>query len=103
MRHAFKKEKRTVTPADEPPLSNGSAAIGIASGAYVKEHSLQASAKIIGWGDAEKTPLKLTAAPALAILKAIKHIGVEQEGVDAFEIPEAFGNRGVSKHEAAEH
>ena len=46
--------------------------------------------KILGWGAAEQTPSKFTTAPALAIPKALKHAGVQQDAVDAYEINEAF-------------
>lgn len=90
LKPAFKKENGTVTPANASPLSDGAAAVVIASEAYVKKHNLKPIAKIIGWGDAEKSPSKFTTAPALAIPKALKHAGVKQEDVDAFEINEAF-------------
>ncbi|KAJ6121821.1 Thiolase-like subgroup [Penicillium capsulatum] len=54
------------------------------------ELGLKPIAKIRGWGDAEQKPSKFTTAPALAIPKALKHAGVTQESVDAFEINEAF-------------
>lgn len=47
-------------------------------------------AKILGWGDAAQQPSKFTTAPALAIPKALKHAGVSQDAIDAFEINEAF-------------
>jgi len=89
LKPAFKKEG-TVTPANASPLSDGAAALVLASEEYVKEHNLKPIAKIIGWGDAEKSPSKFTTAPALAIPKALKHAGIKQEDVDAFEINEAF-------------
>lgn len=56
----------------------------------LKELGLKPIGKIIGWGDAEKTPSEFTTAPALAIPKALKHAGVSQDDVDAYEINEAF-------------
>lgn len=56
----------------------------------LKELGLKPLAKIRGWGDAAQNPSKFTTAPALAIPKALKHAGVKQEEVDAFEINEAF-------------
>lgn len=56
----------------------------------MKKHNLKPIAKILGWGDAAQNPSKFTTAPALAIPKALKHAGVEQSSVDAFEINEAF-------------
>lgn len=60
------------------------------SEAKLKELNLKPMAKILGWGDAAKAPSKFTTAPSLAIPKALKHAGVEQSAIDAFEINEAF-------------
>ncbi|KAF7198463.1 Acetyl-CoA acetyltransferase IA [Pseudocercospora fuligena] len=86
---AFKKDG-TVTAANASPLSDGAAAVVLASEEYVQENGLKPIAKILGWGDAAKNPSKFTTAPALAIPKALKHAGIKQEDVDAFEINEAF-------------
>ncbi|KAK5172299.1 erg10, acetyl-CoA C-acetyltransferase [Saxophila tyrrhenica] len=90
LKPAFKKEGGTVTPANASPLSDGAAAMVIVSEEYVKKHNLKPIAKILGWGDAAKAPSKFTTAPSLAIPKALKHAGIKQEDVDAFEINEAF-------------
>ncbi|KAK4630698.1 Acetyl-CoA acetyltransferase IA [Fulvia fulva] len=90
LRPAFKKEGGTVTPANASPLSDGAAAVVLASEEYVKKNNLKPLAKILGWGDAAQNPSKFTTAPALAIPKALKHAGISQDQVDAFEINEAF-------------
>lgn len=90
LRPAFKPEGGTVTAANASPLSDGAAAVVLASEEYVKKHNLKPIAKILGWGDAAQNPSKFTTAPALAIPKALKHAGVKQEDVDAWEINEAF-------------
>ncbi|KAK3624519.1 erg10, acetyl-CoA C-acetyltransferase [Elasticomyces elasticus] len=89
LKPSFKKDG-TVTAANASPLSDGAAAMVLASAAYVEKHNLKPIAKILGWGDAAQNPSKFTTAPALAIPKALKHAGVKQEDVDAFEINEAF-------------
>jgi hypothetical protein len=89
VRSAFKKDG-TVTPANASPLSDGAAALVLASEAAVKKYNLKPIGKILGWGDAEQNPSKFTTAPALAMPKALKHAQVELSAVDAFEINEAF-------------
>jgi len=79
-----------VTAPNASPLSDGAAAIVLVSEEKLKSLKLKPLAKILGWGDAAKAPNKFTTAPALAIPKALKHAGVKQEDVDAFEINEAF-------------
>jgi acetyl-CoA C-acetyltransferase len=89
LRSSFKKDG-TVTAANASPLSDGAAALVLASEDYVKKHNLKPIAKVLGWGDAAHSPAKFTTAPALAIPKALKHAGVTEEQIDAYEINEAF-------------
>ncbi|QIW96345.1 hypothetical protein AMS68_001863 [Peltaster fructicola] len=89
LKASFKKDG-TVTAANASPLSDGAAALVLASEAYVKKHNLKPIAKILGWGDAAHNPSKFTTAPALAIPKALKHAGVSAEQIDVYEINEAF-------------
>lgn len=56
----------------------------------MKELNLKPVAKICGWGDAAQQPSKFTTTPSLAIPRALKHAGISQDAVDAFEINEAF-------------
>lgn len=90
LKPVFKPSDGTVTAANASPLSDGAAAVVLISEAKMKELGLKPMAKILGWGDAAKAPNKFTTAPALAIPKALKHAGVKQDEVDAFEINEAF-------------
>lgn len=87
---AFIPNGGTVTAPNASPLSDGGAAVVLMSEEKVKELGIKPLAKILGWGDAAHQPSKFTTAPALAIPKALKHAGVEQSQVDAFEINEAF-------------
>ena len=90
MKPAFIPNGGTVTAPNASPLSDGAAAVVLVSEEKLKELGIKPLAKILGWGDAAQQPSKFTTAPALAIPKALKHAGVKQEDVDAFEINEAF-------------
>ncbi|KAF2198126.1 erg10, acetyl-CoA C-acetyltransferase [Delitschia confertaspora ATCC 74209] len=90
LRPSFKPKDGTVTAANASPLSDGAAALVLVSEAALKKHNLTPIGKILGWGDAAQNPSKFTTAPAIAIPKALKHAGVDQDSVDAFEINEAF-------------
>jgi len=90
LKPSFKPGDGTVTAANASPLSDGAAALVLASEEAVQKLGLKPIAKIVGWGDAAQKPSKFTTAPALAMPKAMKHAGVKQEDVDAFEINEAF-------------
>jgi acetyl-CoA C-acetyltransferase len=89
LRPSFKKDG-SVTAANASPLSDGAAALVLVSEAVLKARNLKPIAKILGWGDAAQNPSKFTTSPALAIPKALKHAGISQDQVDAFEINEAF-------------
>jgi acetyl-CoA C-acetyltransferase len=89
LRASFKKDG-TVTAANASPLNDGAAAVVLVSEEVLRARNLKPIAKILGWGDAAQNPSKFTTSPALAIPKALKHAGVEQSQVDAFEINEAF-------------
>lgn len=90
MKPAFIPNTGTITAPNASPLSDGAAAVVLVSESKLKELNLKPMAKILGWGDAAKAPSKFTTAPSLAIPKALKHAGVKQEDIDAFEINEAF-------------
>jgi len=90
LKPSFKAQNGTVTAANASPLSDGAAALVLVSEQVLKERNLKPIAKILGWGDAAQNPSKFTTSPALAIPKALKHAGVSQDEVDAFEINEAF-------------
>lgn len=79
-----------MTAPNASPLSDGGAALVLVSEAKLKALNLKPLAKILGWGDADQAPNKFTTAPSLAIPKALKHAGISQDAVDAFEINEAF-------------
>ncbi|CAL5868826.1 uncharacterized protein PFLUO_LOCUS3053 [Penicillium psychrofluorescens] len=90
MKPAFIPGTGTVTAPNSSPLNDGASAVVLVSEAKVKELNLKPIAKILGWGDAAQKPSKFTTSPALAIPKALKHAGVTQDAIDAFEINEAF-------------
>lgn len=90
IRPAFIPNGGTVTAPNASPLNDGAAAVVLMSEKKMKELGLKPLAKILGWGDAEQQSSKFTTSPSLAIPKALKHAGVQQDQVDAFEINEAF-------------
>ncbi|KAI1977804.1 erg10, acetyl-CoA C-acetyltransferase [Ophidiomyces ophidiicola] len=87
---AFIPNTGTVTAPNSSPLNDGAVAIVLVSESKLKELNIKPLAKILGWADAAKQSSKFTTAPSLAIPKALKHAGVEQSAIDAFEINEAF-------------
>ncbi|GME22474.1 acetyl-acetyltransferase [Neofusicoccum parvum] len=90
LRPVFIPGTGTVTAANASPLSDGAAAVVLASKEAVEKHGLKPIGVIKGWGDAAHNPSKFTTAPSLAMPKALKHAGIDISAVDAFEINEAF-------------
>lgn len=95
-RTVFQKENGTVTGPNASKLNDGGAALILVSEAKLKELGLKPLAKIVGWGEAARTPLDFTIAPSLAVPKALKHANIPQDKVDFFEFNEAFSVVGLA-------
>lgn len=80
----------TITAANASNLSDGAAALLLASGEAVRKYKLQPLAKIISYSDAAQAPEKFTTAPSLALPKALQLAGLSMDDMDFFEINEAY-------------
>jgi len=89
LRPAFEKDG-TVTAASSSKISDGAAALLLASGVKAKAMGLKPIARILSFADAEQEPERFTTAPAVAIRKALARAGLRVEDMDAVEINEAF-------------
>jgi len=89
LRPAFDKEG-TVTAASSSKISDGAAALLLASGSKAKALGLRPTARILSFADAEQEPERFTTAPAAAIRLALARAGLRVEDMDAVEINEAF-------------
>ncbi len=89
LRAAFSKDG-TITAANASSLNDGAAALVLASEKAVKEHKLEPLCRIVGWGGGAQDPAKFTTAPVLAMNDAVERTGVKLDGIDLFEINEAF-------------
>ena len=87
---AFQKTSGTVTAGNASTISDGGAALVVASARACRRHSLNVLAVVRGCADAAQAPELFTTAPALAIPKALERAGVTQQQVDFFELNEAF-------------
>lgn len=90
LRPAFAKDG-TITAANASSIADGASALVLASEKAVKEHKLQPLARITGWGGAAQDPVWFTTAPAKAIERTTKKLGITPGDVDLYEINEAFG------------
>ena len=89
LKPAFKAEGK-VTPGNASQMSDGGAAVVIASRAYAEKNGLKPMARIVGYAQAAVEPKYLFAAPAHAMPKLLKKVGWTLADVDLIEINEAF-------------
>jgi len=90
LRPAFRRENGTVTAANASKISDGAAAVVIASGDIVTENNLKPLAKIVGHTTFAHEPEWFTTAPVSAMKKLISDLNWSVQDVDLFEINEAF-------------
>ncbi|MFO1393598.1 MAG: acetyl-CoA C-acyltransferase [Steroidobacteraceae bacterium] len=89
MKPAFGKDG-TVTAASSSSISDGAAAVVVASGAFAAAHGLKPLARVAAYASHAQAPEWFTTAPAPAIQKALERAGWKVSDVDLFEINEAF-------------
>jgi len=89
LKPAFKPDG-TVTAANASKLNDGGAAIVLMSAAKAKSLGLKPLARVLGFADAEQSPIEFPTAPAKAIPLALQSAGLKASDVDYYEINEAF-------------
>jgi acetyl-CoA C-acetyltransferase len=89
LRPAF-DPKGTITAANASSLSDGAAALVLASEEAVRRHGLEPLARIVGSGAAAQAPEWFTTAPAAAIANTLQKLGLQTRDIDLWEINEAF-------------
>jgi acetyl-CoA acetyltransferase family protein len=86
------KEGGVITAASSSQISDGSAAIMVASEAAVKKYGLKPRAKIITMTTAGVDPTIMLTAPIGATRKALKRSGLTIDDMGAIELNEAFAS-----------
>ncbi len=89
LKPAFAKDG-TVTAANSSSISDGAAALILASADEAKKRGLKPIARIVAQASNAAEPKWFTTAPVGAIEKVLKAAGWKKEDVDLFEINEAF-------------
>jgi acetyl-CoA C-acetyltransferase len=89
LKPVFKSDGK-VTAGNSSQMSDGAAAVVVASRAYAEKRKLKPLARIIGYAQAAVEPKYLFAAPAHAMPKLLKKIGWTMQDVDLIELNEAF-------------
>ncbi|MEC8194864.1 MAG: acetyl-CoA C-acyltransferase [Pseudomonadota bacterium] len=89
LKPAFRKDG-TVTPANSSSISDGAAALVVASAEAAQEQGLKVRAEIVGHASHAQAPGLFTTAPVPAAQKLLEKIGWKKEDVDLWEVNEAF-------------
>ena len=85
----FKKDG-VVTAGNASGICDGAAALVLADGDWAKSRGLTPLAKLLQWGVAGVEPTRMGIGPAPAIRSALERAGLEQSGIDWFDVNEAF-------------
>jgi acetyl-CoA C-acetyltransferase len=80
----------TVTAANSSSISDGAAALVLASGAAAEARGLQVRARIMGHASHAQAPCLFTTAPVPAARKLLDRLGWSVADVDLWEVNEAF-------------
>jgi acetyl-CoA C-acetyltransferase len=89
LRPAFEKDG-TVTAANASSINDGAAAIVVASREFADRHGLTPIARIVGYSTHAQNPEWFTTAPAFAIKSLLGRLELTPDGIDLYEINEAF-------------
>ncbi|KIN74731.1 thiolase family protein [Sulfitobacter guttiformis] len=84
------REGGTVTAANSSSISDGAAALVLASEAAAQAQGLTTRARVMGHASHAQAPGLFTTAPVPAAQKLLQQIGWKKEDVDLWEVNEAF-------------
>lgn len=91
---AFVKPFGTVTAGNSSPLTDGAAAVVLASESYADEHGLAARARIIDYCFVAQDPQdELLLGPAYAVPRLLERNGFTLTDIDVLEVHEAFAGQ----------
>ncbi len=95
LRPVFRKDGR-VTAGNAPGVNDGASALVIASDAAVRRYGLPRLARITGQAVSGLEPGWVMMTPVPAVRKLLERLGWSVDGVDLFEINEAFAAQAVA-------
>jgi acetyl-CoA C-acetyltransferase len=90
LKPAFQPDGGTVTAGNAPGITDGAAALVLASEAVVEADGLQPMARITGYAQADVAPEWLFEAPIHGVKRLIERVGGSLDDYDLIEINEAF-------------
>lgn len=86
----------TITAGNASSLSDGAAAVVLATGGAVAKYGLSPVARIVAYADAEGPPEAFPTAPIPAVHAALARAGLSVGDVDVWEVNEAFSAAAVA-------
>jgi acetyl-CoA C-acetyltransferase len=89
LKPAFGKDG-TITAANASSIGDGASALILASESAVKSYKLDPLARIVGYASVAQAPEWFTTAPAAAMDRVLKKLGLQARDIDLYEINEAF-------------
>lgn len=95
LRPAFRKDG-TVTAGNASGLNDGSAAVLLATGQGIKDHSLTPLARVVAGGVAGVEPRTMGIGPVPATQKALAKAGLGLKDIDVIELNEAFAAQALA-------
>ena len=95
LKPVFSKEG-IVTAGSSSPLTDGAAAIVVASEAAVEQHGLQARARVVGSASAGVAPSTMGLGPVPATQKVLQRAGWKVADLEAVELNEAFAPQALA-------
>jgi acetyl-CoA C-acetyltransferase len=90
LKTVFKPKDGTVTAANASKLNDGASAMVLMSAEEAEKRGVTPIARIVGFADAETTPIAFSVAPALAVEKALAQTGLSKDDIGHWEVNEAF-------------
>ncbi len=91
-----------MTAGNAPGITDGAAALVVMSAAKARELGIMPLAKVTGYAQAAIEPLKLFAAPPLAVTRLLERTHTTLEDYDLFELNEAFAAQVLANVEVLE-
>ncbi|KAL3994109.1 acetyl-CoA C-acyltransferase family protein [Acanthocheilonema viteae] len=90
LKPAFIPDTGTITAANASTISDGAAALLIASSKFIAHRGCQPIAQVLGYAEAALEPVEFSRAPSVAAKKLLSKIGISAEEVSLWEVNEAF-------------
>ncbi len=86
----FIKEKGTVTAGNASGITDGAAAVVVASSDFARQRGLKPLGRLVSWGIVGVQPNVMGIGPAPAIRQALKKADLKLDEIDLVEVNEAF-------------